>query len=104
MLFLLCFVLALAIAAIRAYLDKQPRTKRRVAETFLLWLLVICVGVASVLTFVADAFFADRIAASLGWTAGNPIHRLVALPKLSVGGLGILCYSIPRGLQVASLV
>jgi len=76
MLFLLCFVLALVIAAVRVYLDKQPRTKGRVAETFLLWLLVICVGVASVLTFVADAFFADRMAASLGWPAGNPFQSL----------------------------
>ena len=44
---------------------QATRTKGRVVETFLLWLLVICVGVASVLTFVADAFFADRMAASL---------------------------------------
>src|SRR5258707_11326646 len=72
MLFLLCFVLALVIAAVRVYLDKHPRTEGRVVETFLLWLLVICVGVASVLTFVADAFFADRMAASLGWPAGHP--------------------------------
>ena len=90
MLFLLCFVLALVIAAVRVYLDKQPRTKGRVVETFLLWLLVICVGVASVLTFVADAFFADRMAASLGWPAGNPFQSLVAVANLSVGVLGIL--------------
>jgi len=43
-----------------------------VVETFLLWLLVICVGVAKRSYVVADAFFADRMAASLGWPAGNP--------------------------------
>src|SRR5258707_11159137 len=102
MLFLRCFVLALVIAAVRVYLDKQPRTKGRVVETFLVWLLVICVGVASVLTFVADAFFADRMAASLGWPAGNPFQSLVAVANLSVGVLGILCYWIRGNFWVAT--
>jgi len=104
MLFLLCFVLALVIAAVRVHLDKQPRTKVRVAETFLLWLLVICVGVASVLTFVADAFFADRMAASLGWPAGNPFQSLVAVANLSVGVLGILSYWIRGNFWVATVI
>ena len=94
MLFLLCFVLALVIGAVHLYRDKQPRTNARVAEIFLLWLLVICVGVASVLTFIADGFFADWMAASLGWPAGNPFQSLVAVANLSVGVLGILCYWI----------
>src|SRR5260221_8464968 len=102
MLFLLCFVLALVIAAVRVYLDKHPRTKGGVVETFLLWLLVICVGVASVLTFVADAFFADRIAASRGWPPGNPFPSLVAVTKLPAGVFGILRYSIRRGFSGAT--
>src|SRR5882757_4265224 len=104
MLFLLCFVLALAIAAVRVYLDKHPRTKGRVVETILVWLLVICVGVASVLTFVADAFFADRMAASLGWPAGNPFQSLVAVANLSVGVLGILCYWIRGNFWLATVI
>jgi hypothetical protein len=92
MLFLLCFVLALVIGAVQLYRDKEPRTGRRVAETFLRWLLVVCVGVASVFTFVGDAFFADRMAASLGWPAGNPFQTLAAVANLSMGVLGILCY------------
>src|SRR5260370_1689123 len=104
MLFLLCFVLALVIAAVRVYLDKHPRTKGRVVETFLLWLLVICVGVASVLTFVADAFFADRMAASLGWPAGTPFQSLFAVANLSVGCLAILFYWLLQPLFVATVI
>jgi hypothetical protein len=92
MLFLLCFVLALVLGAVQVYRDKEPRTGRRVAEAFLRWLLVMCVGVASVLTFMGDAFFADRMAASLGWPAGNPFQTLAAVANLSIGVLGILCY------------
>jgi hypothetical protein len=104
MLFLLCFVLALVIGAVHLYRDKQPRTNARVAEIFLLWLLVICVGVASVLTFIADAFFADRMAASLGFPAGNPFQTLVAVANLSIGVLGILCYWIRGNFWVATVI
>jgi 4-amino-4-deoxy-L-arabinose transferase-like glycosyltransferase len=104
MVFLLCFVLALAIGAVRLYLDKQPRTKARVAQTFLLWLLVVCVGIASVLTFMADAFFADQMAASLGWPAGNPFQSLVAVANLTIGVLGILCYWKRQNFWVATVI
>src|SRR5258708_32276766 len=104
MLFLLCFVLALVIGAVHIYLDKQPRTKGRVVEILLLWLLFICVGIASVLTFVADAFFADRMAGALGWPAGNSFQSLVGVADLSVGGLGILCYWVPGDFLGATVV
>jgi hypothetical protein len=104
MLFLLCFVLGLVIAGVQLYLDKRPRTRRRVAETFLLWQLVLSVGVASILTFIGDAFFADRMAASLGWPAGNSFQSLVAVANLSVGTLGILCYWIRGNFWVATVI
>lgn len=103
-LFLLCFVLALVMGAVRLARDKQPRTKARVVETFLLWLLVFCVGVASVLTFTGDAFFAGRMATSLGWPAGNPFQSLVAVANLSVGVLGILCYWIRGNFWLATVI
>ena len=104
MLFLLCFVLALVIGAVHLSRDKQSRTRARVAETFLLWLLVMNVGVASVLTFMGDAFFADKMATSLGWPAGNPFQSLVAVANLSVGVLGILCYWIRANFWVATVI
>jgi hypothetical protein len=104
MLFLLCFVLALVIGGVRLYKDKQPRTKERVVQTLLLWLLVMCVGVASILTFIADAFFADRMAASLGWPTGSPFQSLVAVANLSIGVLGITCYWKRDNFWVATVV
>jgi hypothetical protein len=104
MLFLLCFVLALVIGAVNLSRDKQPRTKERVAQTFLLWILVVCVGVASILTSIADGFFADRMAASLGWPTGSPFQSLVAVANLAIGVLGILCYWKRDSFWVATVV
>ncbi len=55
LLFLWCFLLAPGVGAGHLYRDEQPRIGARVAEILLLWLVVICVGIASVLIFVADA-------------------------------------------------
>ena len=85
-------VLGSVVGAVHLYLDKQPRTKGRVAEIFLLWLLVITVGIQGVFAFIGHTVFADATAASIGWPAGNPFQSEVAVANLSVGVLGILCY------------
>ncbi len=97
-------VLGLVVGAVRVYLDKQPRTKGRVAETFLLWLLVISVGVTSVVAFVGHTVFADTTAASIGWPAGNPFQSEVAVANLTIGILGILCYWMRENFWVATVI
>jgi hypothetical protein len=85
-------VLGLVVGAVHLFLDKQSRTKGRGAGIFLLWLLVITVGIGSIFGFIAHTVFADSTAASIGWPAGNPFQSEVAVANLSVGVLGILCY------------
>jgi hypothetical protein len=97
-------VLALVVGAVHVYLDKHPRTKGRVAEIFLLWFLVIAVGVTSVVAFIAHTVFADTTAASIGWPAGNPFQSEVAVANLAVGILGILCYWMRGNFWVATAI
>jgi hypothetical protein len=85
-------VLGLVVGAVHLYLDKQPRTKGRVAQIFLLWLLVITVGIQGIFAFIGHTVYADTTAASIGWPTGNPFQSEVAVANLSVGVLGILCY------------
>jgi len=85
-------VLSLVVGAVHVYLDNQPRTKGRVVEIFLLWLLVITVGIQGIFAFIGHTVFADTTAASIGWPSGNPFQSEVAVANLSVGVLGILCY------------
>jgi hypothetical protein len=97
-------VLGLVIGAVHLYLDKQPRTKARVAEIFLLWFLVIPVGLASISAFIAHTAFADTTAASIGWPAGNPFQSEVAVANLTVGVLGILCYWMRGNFWIATAI
>jgi hypothetical protein len=97
-------LLGLIVGAVNVYLDKQPRTKGRVAEIFLLWFLVITVGLASVSAFIGHTVFADATAQSIGWPAGNPFQSEVAVANLAVGILGILCYWMRGNFWIATVI
>ena len=97
-------VLGLVVGAVHVFLDRQPRTKGRVAQIFLLWLLVTTAGLLGILTFIAHTVFADTTAASIGWPAGNPFQSEVAVANLAVGILGILCYWMRGNFWVATAI
>jgi hypothetical protein len=101
---LVFLVLGLIVDAVHVYLDKQPRTKGRVAEIFLLWILVITVGIGSVFFFISHTVLADTTAASIGWPAGNPFQSEVAVANLTIATLGILCYWIRGNFWVATVI
>ena len=97
-------VLGLVVGSVHVFLDKQPRTKGRVAEIFLLWLLVITVGIQGIFAFIGHTVYADTTAASIGWPAGNPFQSEVAVANLSYGVLGILCYWMRDNFWVATVI
>lgn len=59
MTFYFFFFASLIAAAVHLYLDRQPRTGGRIAEVFLLWLLVIDVGIQGVFAFIGRTVYAD---------------------------------------------
>jgi hypothetical protein len=101
---LVILVLGLVVGAIHLYLDKQPRTKGRVAEIFLLWMLVVTVGVLSVFFFISHTLLAKTTAQSIGWPAGNPFQSEVAVANLTIATLGILCYWMQGNFWVATVI
>jgi hypothetical protein len=96
--------LGLIVGAVHVYLDNQPRTKGRLVEIFLLWLLVITVGIQGIFAFIGHTVFADTTAASIGWPAGNPFQSEVAVANLTIATLGILCYWIRGNFWVATVI
>lgn len=62
-----------------------------IVETFLLYFLVLQIGVGGLFCFVGHYFVADKVAKAIGWPAGNPFQTELAFSNLSLGVLGILC-------------
>jgi FtsH-binding integral membrane protein len=63
-----------------------------IVESFILWFLVIVVGLGSLYAFMGHAFAADDVARSIGWPPGSPFQFEVALHDLAVGLLGVLSF------------
>ena len=84
-------ILALLGASIHLALSRTRRSSRQaIAETYLLYLLVIYVGVMGVVTFIFHVFFPVWTSASIGWST-SPYEYEVGMADLTIGLLGILC-------------
>jgi len=77
--------------ALHLALSRQRRTRARVVELLLLYLLVINIGLGSLLAWYGHTFMADEIARKIGWQPGSPFQFEVALADLGWGVCGVLC-------------
>jgi hypothetical protein len=97
-------VLAVVGAVVQLARDRRSRTMGRVAEVFLLWLLVVGAGVVGVVAFFAHTVLADQTARSIGWPEGNPFQTEVAMANLATAVLGILCFWIRGNFWTATVI
>ena len=96
--------ISIIVAIVYLLIDKEPRTRRRVIGVFLLSFLVISIGISSLIGFVGHIFFADQIAADIGWAAGSPFQREVGFANLAIGVLGITCIWLRGNYWIATVI
>jgi len=71
-------VLAIAGAALQLARGRRPRTLGHASEVLLVWFLVVCAGIGSVLAFLSHTLLAEQTARAIGWPTGNPFQNEVA--------------------------
>jgi hypothetical protein len=99
------FILITLIGAVlHLFLSKAPKTKNRIFEVFLLWFLLIMVGIGSIWAFIGHVFMSNTIATMIGWPAGNPFQLEVGIANLSYGILGILCWKFRDNFWTATVI
>lgn len=96
--------LAVVAATVHLLASSERRSRQRIAEVFLLHWFSVAIGLAGVFEFAGHTFLADRVAASIGWPAGNPFQQEVAIADLALGVLGILCIFIRGNFWLATTV
>jgi len=92
----------LALAVLTAAADTRL-SGRTPTDSLLRWLLFCSVGLGSLWGFVGHAFFAQRVAESIGWKT-SPFQFEVAVANLGFGVLGVLCPWRSRGFQAATVI
>ena len=90
--FLFFFALAIFIAALHLYRERQELSRIRAYEILLVWLLVFAIGFNDILAGLAHIFMGPEIAAQIGWPPGSPFQYEVGCANLALGVVGVLCY------------
>jgi hypothetical protein len=84
-------IFAIVVASIHLAVSPASRSsKPAIARTYLLYLLVIYVGLMGLLTAYAHVLRPIQTSASIGWST-SPYEYEVGIADLTVGVLGILC-------------
>lgn len=97
-------IVTLIGAVLHLFLSKAERTKNRIIEILLLWILVVMIGLGSIWAFMGHVFMADMVAAMIGWPAGNPFQLEVGIANLSYGILGLLCWKFRDNFWTATVI
>lgn len=84
-------VVALGAATAHLFVSRQPRTRRRALDLYLLYTLLVGVGVGGLFGAAGHLLAPDRVAEQLGWATGSPFQTEVGLFDLAFGVLGVGC-------------
>lgn len=103
--FQLVFIaIAVVLATIHLLLSRKGRASgAAIAETYLLYLFVIYVGLMGLLSAYAHVFRPVQTSASIGWST-SPYEYEVGMADLTVGVLGVLCVWVRGNFWLATAI
>lgn len=97
--------IALIGAAIHLNRDKQPRSAARTLEIFLIWWMVVAVGIAAIFGAMFHLFDGPSTAREIGFTNGDGgFQTEVGFADLAIGVLGVLCIRYRDGFLLAAVL
>ncbi|HXQ89785.1 MAG TPA: DUF6790 family protein [Solirubrobacterales bacterium] len=103
--FLFFAAVALIGAAVHVHRDSQPRSTARTLEIFLVWWMVVAVGVAAIFGSMFHFFDGPDTAREIGYTNGDGgFQTEVGFADLAIGVLGVLCARFRDGFLLAAVI
>jgi hypothetical protein len=103
--FLVFAAIALIGAAIHCHRDSRPRSSARTLEIFLVWWMVVAVGVAAIFGAMFHFFDGPKTAQEIGFTNGDGgFQTEVGFADLAIGVLGVLCCRFRDGFLLAAVI
>jgi uncharacterized protein DUF6790 len=103
--FLVFAAIALIGASIHLHRDGRPRTAARTLEIFLVWWMVVAVGIAAIFGAMFHLFDGPDTAREIGYTNGDGgFQTEIGFADLAIGALGVLCWRCRDGFLLAAVV
>ena len=105
MIFLVYPVIALVGATIHRARDKQPRSRARTLEIYLVWWLVVAIGIGNIVGGLFHVFDGKEIAEEIGFTRGDGGFQFEnALADIAIGTIAVMCIRFRDNFMLAVLV
>lgn len=99
---LVLFIIALIASSLHLVFSKKTATFKRIVEILLAYIIPLNIGVATLIGFVAHAFYGPEIAAQIGWPAHNPFQFEVAIGNLAISVAGFVSIWQRKGFWMAT--
>ncbi|MGK2932159.1 MAG: DUF6790 family protein [Solirubrobacterales bacterium] len=105
MIFVFWIVLGLAVGALHAFRHREGRTRAEKAGIFLLWWMVITVGVGGIFGAAFHVFDGEQIAKEICFTRGDGGFQFEnAMGDLAIGVAAIACYWVRHPMWWAAVI
>lgn len=105
MIFIFWIVLALLVATVHRWRDKERQTRARTPEIYLLWWLVIAIGAAGIVGGLFHVFDGKQIAEEIGFTRGDGGFQFEnAMGDIAIGTIAVLCFWFRGNFWLAVLI
>jgi hypothetical protein len=105
LIFVFYAVVALAGATIHLWRDKQPRSRRRTLEVYLVWWLAVTIGVGGIVGGLYHLFDGKDIAEQIGFTRGDGgFQTEVGFGDIAVGAIAFLGIWLRGNWWLAALI
>lgn len=104
MIFLISWIIGIAVGIITIILNKDIRTLSSIAENLLFYQLTITVTLTSFIGFLGHVFKSDIIADFIGWQKGSFFQKELGYAELGQAIGGFLCIWMGREFYLATIV
>lgn len=101
---LILFIIAIILATIHLIISNKKCTFKRIIEMLLAYIIPINIGIATLLGFIAHAFYGPETAAKIGWPPNNPFQFEVAIGNLSMSVAAFFCIWQRKGFWMATTI
>ena len=103
MIFLISWIIGIAVGIITTILNKDIRTLSAISENFLFYQLTITLTLTSFIGFWGHVFKSDMIADFIGWQKGSFFQKELGYTELGQAIGGILCIWMGREFYLATI-
>ena len=104
MIFILTWVVGLAVGFLTALTNPEIHTFGEVCSNLLFYQLTVSISLSGLIGFLGHVFRSDIVAEQIGWSKGSPFQKELGYSELGFAIAGIMCIWNGKEFWLATIV